>query len=59
MKIRQIADAAIVAALLLTSMPELDSAITPEALLNPAPIAAHAEEPEDPATRQPSTYIAD
>lgn len=36
MKIRKLADAAIVAALLLTSVPDLEQGLTPDALLMPA-----------------------
>ena len=57
MKIRKLTDAVIVAALLLTSIPELTSEITPEALLNPPSLTAAADASEDPAPRKPSTYI--
>ena len=56
MQIRKLTDAVIVAALLLTSMPELTSEITPEALLNPPSLTAAADVPEDPAPRKPSIY---
>lgn len=57
MKIRKLADAAIVAALLLTSVPDLDPGLTPEALLTPAACEAaalHPDTPDDPASREPS-----
>lgn len=54
MKIRRLADAAIVAALLLTSIPELDLPLTPDVLLDPAPLTAPAPDmAEDPASREP------
>ncbi|MBQ7850036.1 MAG: hypothetical protein IJ343_09965 [Clostridia bacterium] len=58
MKIRKLADAAIVAALLLTSVPDLDPSLTPEALLAPAACEVAAPQPDtsdNPASREPST----
>lgn len=57
MKIRQLADAAIVAALLMASIPDLDVDLTPDALLIPA-VCQHATEaepdapPENPASHR-------
>ena len=57
MKIRQLADAAIVAALLMASIPDLDLDLTPDALLIPA-VCQNASEtdsdapPENPASRR-------
>lgn len=57
MKIRQLADAAIVAALLMASIPDLNVDLTPDALLTPA-VFQHAAEaepdapPENPASRR-------
>lgn len=42
MKIRRLADAAIVAALLLTSIPDLQAAVTPEDLLHSRPLPPSA-----------------
>lgn len=54
MKIRQLADAAIVAALLLTSIPaaELPPADTPEPI--PCIVPAEPDASENPAARKPS-----
>lgn len=55
MKIRKLADAAIVAALLLTSIPDPDLTLTPDALLAPASCTAPAQQtdtPETPASRE-------
>ena len=58
MKIRKLADAAIVAALLLTSIPDLNVDLTPADLLTPAaltdaaPSAQTADAPDNPATRE-------
>lgn len=57
MKIRKLADAAIVAALLMTSIPDLDAALTPEALLTPGAYHESAEDsadapPDNPASRR-------
>ena len=57
MKIRKLADAAIVAALLMASIPDLDLDLTPDALLTPAVCqdAAGTEPdtpPENPASRR-------
>lgn len=57
MKIRKLADAAIVAALLMTSIPDLDIDLTPDALLTPAVCQATAGDdpgapPENPASRK-------
>ncbi len=54
MKIRKLADAAIVAALLLTSIPE--AAPTADTLPPPSPCfsPAQPETPENPAAREPS-----
>lgn len=56
MKIRKLADAAIVAALLLTSVPDLDPGLTPDALLTPTVCQAPAQTvpPDAPASREPS-----
>lgn len=55
MKIRHLADAAIVAALLLTSIP-VSEADFPQTLTGPAPCIAPAESEirENPAAREPS-----
>lgn len=58
MKIRKLADAAIVAALLMTSVPDLDPGLTPEALLSPPGCTVQSESPDtpdNPASREPST----
>lgn len=57
MKIRKLADTAIVAALLLTSIPNLDVNLTPADLLTPASLteaspADPADTPEDSASRE-------
>lgn len=57
MKIRKLADAAIVAALLLTSIPDLDADLTPADLLTPAAMTAAAptdaaDAPDNPASRE-------
>ena len=58
MKIRKLADAAIVAALLLTSIPDLDVSLTPADLLAPPPMtepadASHSGDASDtPASRE-------
>lgn len=57
MKIRKLADAAIVAALLMASIPDLDLDLTPDALLTPAVCQNAAETdsdapPENPASRR-------
>jgi len=48
MKIRKLADAAIVAALLLTSLPDASTDLTPADLLTPTAFTAMAEAPETP-----------
>lgn len=55
MKIRKLADAAIVAALLLTSIPDLDVDLTPADLLTPTAVteAAQTDDAQDnPAARE-------
>lgn len=57
MKIRKLADAAIVAALLMASIPDLDAGLTPDALLIPAVCQDAAEAdpdapPDNPASRR-------
>lgn len=47
MKIRQLADAAIVAALLLTSIPDLDVNLTPDDLLTHAAMTASVSDGAD------------
>lgn len=56
MKIRKLADAAIVAALLLTSLPDASPELTPADLLAPATFSAMAvqehDTDENPASRE-------
>lgn len=57
MKIRKLADAAIVAALLLTSIPDLNIDLTPADLLSPSAMtdvsaADLTDAPDNPASRE-------
>lgn len=53
MKIRQLADAAIVAALLMTSLPAPEPPLLPELPSAACTVPADAENAEDPAARKP------
>ncbi len=53
MKIRQLADAAIVAALLMTSLPVPEPLMPPELPSAACTVPADAEGAEDPAARKP------
>ena len=53
MKIRQLADAAIVAALLMTSLPAPEPPLLPDLPSAACTAPAHAENAEDPAARKP------
>ena len=53
MKIRQLADAAIVAALLMTSLPAPEPPLLPELPSTACTAPADAENAEDPAARKP------
>ena len=55
MKIRQLADAAIVAALLMASIPDLDVDLTPGALLIPAVCQDAAETDPDAPPENPAS----